>query len=685
MSIEQSSEVAEASVVLNNTAPVVEGKIEERKFESILTHEFFSRKEGHGYARTAAVALIGLALLPILALYDLVRLGLFKAGKLDGKSWSLITKADAAVQSLAARVEAARAKKEPTLAEINAKSEQSMKSHVEKIVAGYRKEQGGWIGHTFDSSCALAGERQIVRGQQELVKAIAEYLEHNAKRAEDVAPHLASVKKYLGELFIDAAEDDFYVENKMERKGPRPSLSSVAQRELEAVLQGHPVIAERFLDQVKSDFIADSSTEPREGVNPPEVRFLENLKLGVEQTLVTKEQAVVPVQQLATGVYLAALAERGPQEAKTATQNFLQEGVQVQLYTAEEVEQIETKVHPVLEALVECVVANVVQYKVQNPEARPAALDQKVVDAAQELIQQGKVDLTEEALFLNMAKERLDEVAVEMNARVQETQEQADVAAAQRAQEEAAAVAEAQKIEAQQNLFDALKNFLGRIEEKQAELQQRYGAYDKQAHNKMEYLNVIRQILQTPVRVGKREMTVLDAYAYRNKKMAEINSSKRTPDEQLEAMAKFDQGLGAEVVAVIIQVHKLEMLVQDLTKAMSETLHAIDALDLVIGADLKSYAQLASKSEKKKLDKDQRAEIEKREECVFAAQKALQQRYRKAHNLSPFANLPSETVEAASVDSADLLRPPVVVQEKAPSLVTKLWNSVTAPFNYLVS
>lgn len=677
----------------------VEGTVQARQFESILLDQIYTRKEGHGYLRTAVVCALATVFLPELAIYDLVRYGLFRVGMCNGKSWSLIETASEAARSLAARVTALMQPKVAAPEEANAVIEQAMKTHVEQIVAGYLKEQGGWIGHLFDSSKAIEGEKQIRASQGRLVQVMAQYLQATVKRSEDFELHLNSVKQYIRTLFDQAAEDNIYVENKVERKGPREMLSTVAIREFEAFTEGHLAIATSFLGRVQEDFKSEQS----ESLAEAPTNLLAHLKLGIEQGLITPTQAKQTVQERSADVYMQAVAVEGAKKAAPSVRKFLEKGIESKLFTAEEAAQIYVKTQPTPQELTEAVVIHVIRYKDQNPGARPAIADQLIANAAHEFKKQGILAPEQEIAFLNDTKDRLSAVETELNEKAeaalraqkeveataqleaeQEGERVAALQAKQAADELVAAqkTAEEQKIAFErQSLFNTLKNFLNAIAEKQKELLRRYSTYERGASERGELVKEINAVLQAKVKVGKeqKEMTVLQAYEYRSRKIAAINESNRTPDEQLAKISQFDKDFGTDAITVIARLHQLEEQVTLMTKAMSEILKGIDALDLEIGADLATYKKFA-KGKKKTLATDQRLEVLQLEKQVFSTQESLNDKYRKVHHLNLFSDLPSEKAEAyeLNVDTYQT-RPEAEVR---PPLMTRLWNGVSAPFAY---
>jgi hypothetical protein len=701
---------------------IVEGAVQERKFESILGNEIFISKEGHSDLRTAAVILATLPLLPLIALYDLVRYGLFQFGSCNGKSWSWIDKASQAVKSLATKVESATAIKELTNSDLDDQSQQMMKFHVGKILDGYRALQGGIFGKLFDSSSAIKGEKQIAQGKANLTRSISTYLKRNVETSARFIDHLNSVKDYVRALFVEEGKDDLYILNKVERNGPQPLLSEWANGEFEFFLQSNPIIAGAYLAQTEKDYALDAGRlepgadlESGSGIEPgaalrakpslpgddmPMLNYIFGLKRGVDQGFITGTQAKQKVQELARDSYTVAIAHLGgPKIAAQVLEDVLTAAGAAGLVSAEEANQMNANIQLTPKELATAVVQSIIEFKEQNPTTKAVVLDQKIATAARELKKQGKLSVDAEVEFVNTAKAQLDSVQADLEVRAQATiaaQNEADavgkVLRANQAADSIEAIKQAaavQRIAAEkQNLFDVLKLFLNGIAEKQKTLLGIHSLYDAQAAEKADVVSQIQQILSQKVYVGKdkKEMTVLQAYEYRSKKIADINSSRKTPDQQIAKLAQFDKDFGDEAVAVISRLHGLQEKLAEQTKVMSETLRAIGSLDVEIATDIVTYKKFA-KPEKKKLDLEPRKEIEALEKGVFSTKTETDGKYRKANNLTPFARLPSEDVVAQDVNIEDFLNNLVKVAPKAeteeqPSMATRLWNGITAPFSY---
>ncbi|HSX11551.1 MAG TPA: hypothetical protein VLF94_07555 [Chlamydiales bacterium] len=705
----------------NSVQVAIEGTIEQRKFQSILGNEIFIRKEGESLPRAIAIGALVLPLIPLIAVYDLVRYGMFRWGKCDGQSWSLIHKANTAVAELSKKVEAATAQKVLTKEDLNARSERVIGAHVGKMIEAFRDLGGGFFGKLYNASSVLKAEKEIAGTKDLLVQDIIVYLERNVTKPADFAAHLASVKTYIDRCIAKEAKDDRYAANIVERMGPRPLLSDWVREEFRQHLNGHSWIAHSFLAEVDKNYTADrvagaqkvKEEQPGSSVNAdalfiPEAaqNLIANLKVGVDQEIITSEQAKAKVQGLVRDVYPQVIASSGLTQAAETVNAVLEEGVQRKLMTPNDVAQINGTVHPTPKELATAVVQNIILYKEQNPAAKPAALDQKIASAAQELKAQEKLAVTDEVEFLNEAKDQLSAVQADLDAKAQvvlQAQKEAEAAEMIRIQQEAEEQLEAaQQAEAaqklaveKQNLSDALKNFLGTISEKQKTLVAAYGLYEAQAAKQFEIVEMINQILQAKVKVGKTEKTVLEAYLFRMDKVKEISASKLTPAEQRAKLAQFNKDLGPDAMSVISQVHGLEEALDMQREVMSQTIQIIEAYDLEVANDIATYKQLA-KGEKKRLDQELKREIEALEKGVLKTEQETTATYRKVHGLSPFADIPSESAKPRDVKWEDFLVKEVPVEEapsappmekepepaptpSAPSLTSMLWHGITAP------
>jgi hypothetical protein len=665
----------------------VEGAVQQRRFESILTNQIFIRKEGESLPRAVAIGLIALPLLPLIAVYDLVRYGLFRYGKCDGKSWSLIEKANAKAATLAEKVKSLVQKKELTPQDPNLQSEVKMRSYVKQIIDGFRALNGGFFNSFFDSERAQQGEKQIAQGKDLLAQEIATYVNRNA-RADNFAACLAGVKDYINAYFIEAGKGDVYVVNKVERKGPQPLLSDWAKEEFSTFLEDHPVIANSFLAHAAKEYKENAA---KEGSNLEAARaqLLARLKEGVEQKLISSEQAQKTVEEAAAVVEPQSGAPSDTAEAAAAVQEALDTDADSTLKTPEEeiqadenacpasaeVEKVDAPMPSTVEELVVMAVYKLLQFQAQDPTAKPAVFDQKIVEIAQELKGKSQLAPEDEMEFLNKTRDLLQRVQANLEAIDQiaiQAQKEADEAAAQQAEIERKALVE------RQILSEALKTLVGDIGNKQQQLLGQYSEYEAQAAEKAQLIAEIRAKFKEKVQVGEKEMTILRAYAYSEKMRAKILAAGGTLEEQNAKLARFDSYFGDHVMALILQVQTLRDKLRELTEAMSETLKPIQLLDLEIAKDIATYKKFAA-AEKELLGDELRKEIEALEETIDQTQSEMEAKYRKAHGLSPLAPIPSQDVQPEELDREVFLK----AAQVAPSTASWLWNGIKAPFRAL--
>lgn len=685
----------EINTTVNPELTSVEGTVVERKFESILSNEIYASKEGQSRLRTVAVAVLSTVtgLIVAVAVYDLVRYGLFKLGACNGKSWSLIDQASNQLKTIFDRSAEIQ---EPKTDDLNEHSKKAMKRHVNQIVEGYRKQQGGmFFGQFFDSSRAIDGEKQIARAQKALAQDITDFLAQNSQTAEEFLDQFTLIKGYVQSLFVEAAKDDIFIENKIERKGPRPLLSEIAIREFEHSLQAsqkaNSPILKQFLGQVDKDFVVEQTNSPSSTQSVE--RLVKNLSVGMKEQILTPEQAKAEVVLRAKDVYTQALESSGPKSAQVVLNHLAEASTQGELIQPGEDAQIIEQAQFTPTELAEAVAKMLIQYQIENPNGKPVVLDQILFGVADELVAQGKLSTQDIPRFVNETRERFDAAQAEIQLQTEEAeaavhlrmQQEAEAAEALKVQEEANRAAEAQKakeeelvIRNKQNLFDLSKNMLNGLSDLQARLLEKYMAYDQMGQERAQVIEMLNLARTATVAIGKdkKVMTVLQAIEYRSKKIAAINASNREPKKQSIEQAQFDQDFGAEAIAIISQLQNLEELLNQKRSAMIEALESIDVLDKEMESRIKGFRNFYERH-KKKLDPDQREEIRLLREPVLKARVDLTARYCKAHHLSPFSRKPSEGVEAAEVNLDTLI---TENESEVPTTFSqRLWRGATAP------
>lgn len=640
----------------------VEGMVEQNNFESIFGRTF-SRQEGESMARAVAIGLIAFPLFPVIFLYDLVRYGMFEYGECNGKSWSLIEKANEQLAAVSAKVNAATEKKEWTAGELNALSEQRMGHSVGQIVDGFRALNKSEF---FDSSKALKGEKQIARGKEALAREIAAYLDRNVARAEHFGAYLDSVNKHIDDCFAMLGKDDVFVANKTERKNPQPLLADFAKGEFSAFLQGNKHLARSFLAVAKKNYQDDqaaSSLEEAQPSAPAEDEqpgmpvasskaveaLVRSLKEGVDRKIITADQSKEVMQELVQAVYPQAIAAGGPQKGAEVVKGVLDEGVDQALLGETDAAQISENVRPTPRELAAVVVENIAQHRAEAP----AVLDLMIADAGDELEKQGKLGSDEKGEFFNVARDLLHGLEVEWAAEAE--------AAARKAQLEAEEAAALQaKLAAQGKMADLLKTLLDNVAIEQRELLGKYEAYQAQAAEKAKTLAEFNALLNKRVIIAGQEMTIPKAFEHL---------------ERVAAPDMFDDEFTKAAMDLIAQSHVLRGKLEAQAQAMRVSLQKIEELSQQAAADVAAYKQIAN-AQKAQLGEHREA-IEALEADVLKAEQDAAARFRQTHQLGEADPLPNDGVAPEAVDVEALL----ALREKAkaarPSLASRLWNTVS--------
>lgn len=643
----------------------VEGTVEQNKFESMIGRTY-SRQEGESMAKAVAIGVIVFPLLPLLALYDAVRYGLFQYGKCDGKSWSLIDKANKQLAILSAKVNAATEKKELTIEDLNAQSEQRMRHYAKQIVDGFRALNQSQF---FDSSKAMKGEKQIARGKEALAREIAAYLDRNVARSEHFAAYLRQVGDYLRSCFMELGGDDVFVANKTERKNPQPLLASFAKGEFDAFLEGNEHLARSYLALARRNYQNDQTansaeTEGAQPSAPPEEEqpgmpvappkavetLVRNLKAGVDERIVTEGQSKEVMQELVQAVYPKAIAAGGPEKGAAAVKDVLGEGVDQALLGEQDVAQISENVRPTPSELAAVVVENIVHHRAEGP----VVLDQMIANAADELEAQSKLDPEEKVLFLNVARDLLNGFEVKWA-------EEAEAAARQAQLEAEEAAALQAKLIAQGKMADLLQTLLGNVAVEQQALLGKYEAYQALAAERAQTLAAFNALLATKVVIGGTEMTIPQAFEY-----LEREKENASPD-------LFNKAFTHAATDLIAQSQVLRRRLEEQAQAMRAGLQEIEECNQQAAADIAAYKQIAS-AQKDQLGEHREA-IEALESDVLKAEQEAAARFRQAHQMGEADPLPDVAIEPVDVEALLAMREKA--QAARPSLASRLWNTVS--------
>ena len=601
-----------------NLNTTVEGKLGNRKFESILVKELYSHKEGQSKLRTVAIAVLSTitGLFAVTAIYDAIRYGLFQYGKCDGKSWSLIDKAEKPLSELSSKIRSVFSKNVESLSPAEQKNIQlkgEMKRQVNKIVEGFKQQNGSFFNPNklFSAPSAIAGRKQIISSQEKLASAMGEFLENNVSNTSEFSTQFNELKEHVRTLFNESAKDSIFIRNKFSfDHSPLEYVRDLGFNGVMEHLQANVQIGEAYLSRVDKDYISDQelniAPNAPQGESIPNANLVKNLKSGVNAQVITLNQAKAKLTEHLKEAFIQTLEATGrPLLAEKAAESLLNEGTKGDLINQEEKVKVNYSYKFTPNELATAVSNNIIEYKMQTPSAPPATLDQMRLNASDELKSQNRLQDTEEVEFLHKVEELVTKAQLGIDEQLQEAfsaeqsreaektqqlqaqekEEQALKAAAEAEMVVATQKAEqAAKVEVEQkNLMTVMNDMLGKITKAQENVSQQYNLYNAQNTSKGELVEQYNFIRKMKVNIGeegdKTEMTIFQAMEHRERQLAKIYTSNKTPYEQLELQAKFDKDFGSDAIKLITVFGAIENQLKEQTIGMRQRLEGIKVAD----------------------------------------------------------------------------------------------------------
>ncbi len=515
----------------------------EKKFEWNLGRLLYKQPgETEAHAWTVRVLSV-LFVLPVglTAIVDVGRRLAFSANLCNGKSWSLIDQVSASCKALAHKVNSYFTPKKLTLEELNARSKEAMENQAKRLVSGFRQLNGGYLhsNGSFTTPTAQNGEKEIRKAKEALTEIVKAFVARNAAKTENFVDTLNDALRAIQGFLKKAARDDVYFPSKVERTGDEPLLCVHAFREFVAFCK--PVFSEQFIELAKGD-----------------ANFAQSLKTGVDQNILTQDEAKKEIGTRAQEVYDACL-DSGVDEADQKQKEILDAAIGTGLMTQEEATAVERQEQPV-EKLALATAKDVAKQGNQDE----ALVSQQFAKIAEQLIEKGKLAAKDQSEFMTEALKHLSQAKAALEAD-KEAAKKAAEDAVRKAKEEAE-LAEAQKVAAAQKEVEQAalqKDFEDFLELLFQEIQTLHARIERR--NRLE--EECRQIIQN---LGTAGTPLLDTETlYR--KVREISTSKKTDVQKKEELDKLiPQNFGQRAVDSITQrselVQKLKEKIDEMAK-----------------------------------------------------------------------------------------------------------------------
>ncbi len=574
-------------------------------FESLLGR-LYRHEEGHSAVRTWTVRVLStLFVFPVVltALLDLARILAFSAGLINGKSWSLIDKTSDTCKALADKVQSVykSTSQEKTVEQLNEESKLQLKKHAQKLVDAYRSLNGGYF-HTngsFSAPFALNAEKQIAKEQAELIRLMKDYVVRNATSTEDFETHLAAAEKLVEEAIKTAAKDDVYVENKVERKGPRRSLAEVVDEEFLEI--SDYTFAKEFIDLARHE---------------PNVAA--GLDFGVKKYIITKKQAKDALAQHVQAAYVRGL-EEGLDEASRVAGKIVEEAKQHNLITDEESEKIASSVSADVNALAKAAARDVARN--QTEETSDTEVTQQLSKAADNLKEVGRLKAEDETQFLTEAKAQLEAAKQAVEAERAARQAAEEVEEAQRA-------IEVQRAQTQAGLLNTFIDYLNMVGQKQEDLLNLHKDRNQLEALRQETENQVAQLSRQTVEINGRQRNIMEAAREYQRAVIAISSSKTLGDEEKRQRLQdlVNQGFDQLTIAKINEFNALVPRLQAVIDQMATLSEKIKVKHPEL-LDLIAVYKVFKANNLKQLEQPTRKVVSETEKRVFLVQDNLNERY----------------------------------------------------------
>ncbi|MBX7065710.1 MAG: hypothetical protein K1X28_00625 [Parachlamydiales bacterium] len=582
-------------------ADAVEVSAPTQKFEWNV-ERLFVHDPKHSMARTWFVRILSLIVgIPVLLL-DLGRRLAFSVGLVNGKSWSLIDKTADACQAISDKVSGVYSSimgtKELSLEEQNASSKQRIHAQAARMIEGYNKLNGGYF-HTnssFSSPYALSGEKQVHDAKLKLVEEVNAFVARNATSPEDFSATLDTAKGMVWSSIVEAAKDDFYIANKIERIGEPDLLRDVAFNE--------------FLDSMNKNVLAEQFVE----VASRNDQFAAGLKKGVETAVLTESQAKQALVVQAQQVYAQGL-QTGVQEAERAVTHLLDSGIKEKIVTRNEAVAINQGIQPEVETLALAAAKDLARANTPDNQVKV-----KLVKVSKDLQNAKRLKPENVSQFLTSAEAHVARVRDALQADQQRAQEEANRVEAQR-------VAAVQKAADQQSLLGQFEGMLGLIARKQSQLTGQFLKYDEMDNARREIGEQLENIRNAKVVIRGQEITVLEAAAEYYAAVSLISRSNLTAVQRKQQMdALRGQGFTQTTVDRIKALEALEPRLTQLIDDQERLANEIEAQHNEI-VRLRAVYNVFRRNNFGGLEQANRRSIVDREVVINRTQKTLNDRH----------------------------------------------------------
>jgi hypothetical protein len=634
----------------------------------------FHHEEGSSWIVTILSTVLVFPLLLTL-IVDIGRRAAFSVGLINGKSWSLVSELSSTAQAVAQKTSAVFkdiiGSRPKTLEDQNRESHEKIRDLAEKLVEGYKGLDGGYF-HTnssFSSPAALEAERQIAKAHSDLQSEITKFISRNTNGTDQFAQVLEQANTMVQIGINDAAGDSFYIENKIERTGPRPLIKNVAFREFLKVQNSsnHSLLSQQF--------IALARQEPD---------FASSLAHGLETGVLSTSQAKTAMVREVLKSYDVGLKE-GLDSAEDLSENLLLSAIQNKIVTEEEATAISDLIRPEVDVLAVAVAKDVARK--ETPQTSELEVTQQISKAADKLKEKKRLKDNDESRFLTLAKSQVEKAKEALAAEMLKAQAEA-------AEIEAQNVAQVRKVADQTSLLNQFLSMIGLIGKKQEELSVEFLNFDQLERKREEVTNQLNSLRETNVTINGQKMTALVAAGEYYKAVGRISG-----DSNLSSKAKQDrirdlvnQGFSQQTINKIIELRGLEPQLTEVIDQMAALSTEIDRRHEELGKLVATY-KVFRKNNFAGLQAQNRKLVSEPEKKVGEVQKELDSKHKKLTQAGKglISRLRPEPIKLVNVDPegnrievAELVKnfeesqmpvkepePVVVVPAPAPSLARR--------------
>ena len=511
---------------------------EKQGFESLVGRIFLHR-EGDSTAKSWAVRVLAVLLLPFTVLttiFDAGRFAAYKAGLINGQSYSLIDMTSNSCQSAVAKVNSVyNSYMHPvrTIEQENKETVKQMEKLSKELVETYKALNASH----FSDSRALKAAQKIPELQECLINEINAYV-RNASSPEEFNERLQTAREKVVEEITKAAGDRVYIANKIERRGPPSLLAGQIIAEFNKAFESN----EATLSSTFSQIARQGGSE-----------VVSSLKAGVEQGRLTEEQAGKAVEAHAVTLFNESLVE-GLEMAGEVTKTFLKKATDEGLVNEVQASTASQKATADVPELAIAAAKDVARTSTEGTSDQE--IDHQLIKAAEKLIEQGRLPKENESQFLTKAKDQVQVIRKQIKAERQALLQQEHEAREALELREAKAIRKVELVKQQGKLMDTFFGFFNVVRGKQdtlAKLHEEHAALSGAlSHARNAYTNLQNGTIE----VGGAKLRALEAAKIYSIEVNRI-SGLRVPDAERERLLNelVKQGFDQNTVEIIAQLN----------------------------------------------------------------------------------------------------------------------------------